>query len=162
MTDSATAVRLGLIADTHGRLRPEVFDIFEGVDHIFHAGDVGDPDILIELAAIAPVTAVWGNVDYDLRDSLQEVARFAIGGIDVAMIHGHQLGRATASDAAARLPGADLVLFGHSHQPGIERIGGVLTVNPGSAGPRRFGLPVTVGIAVIENGVLSVELVDVV
>ncbi len=162
MTSPAAPIRIGLISDTHGRLRPEVFDIFSNVDQILHAGDVGDPDILIELGAIAPVTAVWGNVDYDLRSSLPEVARLEIGGMAVALIHGHQLRRAVGKDAVERLTGAELVLFGHSHQPGIERIGEVLAVNPGSAGPRRFGLPVTVGIAVVDQGSATVELIDVV
>lgn len=152
--------RLGLISDTHGRLRPEVFDLFAGVDHIVHAGDVGDPDILIELAAIAPVTAVWGNVDYELRSTLRERAKLESGGISIAVIHGQQFGSPTPRLVAAEFPEADLVVFGHSHRPEIERVGGTLVVNPGSAGPARFKLPVTAAIATIENGVTA-EIVQI-
>lgn len=148
-------LRIGLISDTHGRLRPEVFDIFAGVDRIVHAGDVGDPDILIELGAIAPVTAVWGNVDYELRSTLPERTVFELGGISVGVIHGQQFGSPRPALVAGEFPDADLIVFGHSHRPEIERLSGALVVNPGSAGPPRFKLPVTVAIATIGDTVTA-------
>lgn len=153
-------MKIGLISDTHGLLRPEVFTVFDGVEHILHAGDVGDPDILIELNAIAPVTAVWGNVDYDLRDQLLETAQLTLDGVEIAMIHGQQFGSPRPTKVAGRFPDADLVVFGHSHQPLIEAVGESLAVNPGSAGPGRFGLPVTVAVATLEGGKVEAELIQ--
>lgn len=154
-------MKVGLISDTHGLLRPEVFRAFAGVEHILHAGDVGSPGILDELEAIAPVTAVFGNTDgFDVRDRVPEVARVELGGVLAAVLHGHRLRAARAADAAAAHPDAGLVVFGHSHRPGIERIGTVLTVNPGSAGPRRFRDPVTAAIAEIVDGGVTAELVQ--
>jgi uncharacterized protein len=158
-----TVLRVGLISDTHGLLRPEVFEAFQGVDRILHAGDVGDPEILDALEAIAPVTAVWGNVDgWDVRGRVVEEARLRLGGLEVIVTHGQQFGTPTAVRVAAAYPDADMVLFGHSHIPGIERVGSVLTVNPGSAGPRRFSLPVTVAIGEFREGRLTAELVQLV
>jgi putative phosphoesterase len=154
---------LGLISDTHGLLRPEVFDAFAGVDHIVHAGDVGDPEILDELAALAPVTAVWGNVDgWELRRRLPEVANLRLGDFDVVVIHGQQFGSPTARIVAAAHPAADLVVFGHSHTPEIERVGRGLAVNPGSAGKARFSLPVTVAVVTASDGTLSAKHVTLV
>jgi uncharacterized protein len=154
-------MRVGLVSDTHGLLRPEVLRAFRGVDHILHAGDVGDPDILDELEAIAPVTAVSGNTDgWDVRGRVPEEARVELGGITAAVLHGHLLRAATAEHAAAAHPDAGLVVFGHSHRPGIRRVGTVLTVNPGSAGPRRFRDPVTVAVAEISGGAVTAELVQ--
>lgn len=151
---------IGLISDTHGLLRPEVFEALDGVEHILHAGDVGSADLLTELEAIAPVTAVWGNTDgWDVRGRVPEVARVALGGADMIVVHGHQLESATSRHAADAYPDADLVVFGHSHRPAIERIGSVLAVNPGSAGRRRFDLPVTVARARIGEGGVQAELV---
>lgn len=151
---------IGLISDTHGMLRPEVFTAFAGVDHILHAGDVGGGDILLELGAIAPVTAVWGNTDgLELVDSLPEIARITLDGVDGVILHGHQLGSPNASAAARAYPEAGLVVFGHSHTPEIERVGGVLAVNPGSAGARRFKLPTTVALATIEDGRIEARIV---
>jgi putative phosphoesterase len=153
-------MKIGIISDTHGLLRAQVFDVFQGVEHILHAGDVGDPGILTELAAIAPVTAVWGNVDgMDLRARIPEIARLELGGVPVVMLHGMQLGSPTPQKAAAAHPGAGLVVFGHSHRPIIQQAGPTLAVNPGSAGPRRFKDPVTVAIAEIENGTVQARLV---
>jgi putative phosphoesterase len=141
-------VKIGLISDTHGLLRPEVFRALEGVDHILHAGDVGDAEILVELRAIAPVTAVWGNTDgWEIRDRLPEIARLELDGRSLVVIHGHQLGSPTPAALGEAYPQAALVVFGHTHQPVIDRVGGVLAVNPGSAGPCRFSLPVSVAIA---------------
>jgi uncharacterized protein len=131
------------------------------VDRIVHAGDVGDPDILIELGVIAPVTAVWGNVDYELRSKLPETARLELGGVPIAVMHGQQLGSPTPARVVAALPGAGLVVFGHSHRPLIEWVGQTLAVNPGSAGPKRFSLPVTVAIVEIEEGKLTADLIPI-
>jgi uncharacterized protein len=156
-------LRVGLISDTHGRLRPEVFDAFEGVDHIIHAGDVGDVDILAKLEAIAPVTAVWGNVDgWDVRARTVQEARVELGGAAVVVTHGQQYGNPTAERVAADYPDAGLVVFGHSHFPEIVRVGQVVSVNPGSAGNARFALPVTVAIATIRDGEITVERIDLV
>jgi uncharacterized protein len=153
-------MRIGIISDTHGLLRAQVFDLFAGVDHILHAGDVGDADILTALEAIAPVTAVWGNVDgWEIRDRVPEVARMELGGVSVVVLHGMQLGAPTPEKAAAAYPDAGLVVFGHSHRPVIRSIGPVLAVNPGSAGPRRFRDSVTVAIAEIVDGRVTARLV---
>ena len=154
-------MKLGIISDTHGLLRAEVFDVFADVDHILHAGDIEDPDILDALAAIAPVTAVWGNVDgWDLRRRVPEVADVKLDGVRVVVFHGMQLGSPTPEKAAAAYPHAGLVVFGHSHRPVIQQVGSVLAVNPGSAGPRRFRDPVTVALAEIHDGRVTARLVE--
>lgn len=154
-------MKIGIISDTHGLLRAQVFDVFAGVEHILHAGDVGDPGILTELEAIAPVTAVWGNVDgWELRGRIPEIARLELGGVPVAMLHGMQLGSPTPQKAAAAHPDAGLVVFGHSHRPLVQQVGSTLAVNPGSAGPRRFKDPVTVALAELEDGRATARLVD--
>jgi putative phosphoesterase len=154
---------IGLISDTHGLLRPQVFTAFRGVDHILHAGDVGNADILLELSAIAPVTAVWGNTDgLDLRSRLPEIARIELSGLSVMVIHGHQHGSPSASELGASYPDVDLLVFGHSHTPEIERVGRVMVVNPGSAGAARFSLPVSVAVATLSAGEVSVRKVDLV
>jgi uncharacterized protein len=154
------SLRLGLISDTHGLLRPEVFEVFTGVDAIVHAGDVGSVELLTELEAIAPVTCVWGNTDgFDLRERVPEVAEVEMGGVMVVVVHGQQFGSPTAAAVAGRYPAAGLVVFGHTHEPVVERVGDTLAVNPGSAGPRRFQHPVSVALATIEGGVVSARLV---
>lgn len=154
-------MKVGIISDTHGLLRPEVFPVFEGVEHILHAGDVGPAELLVELEAIAPVTAVWGNTDgWGVRARVPEVARVELGGVAVVVFHGMQVGSPTPARAAAAYPDAGLVVFGHSHRPVIERVGGVLAVNPGSAGRRRFRDPVTVALAELSPGRTSARLVE--
>jgi uncharacterized protein len=151
---------VGIISDTHNLLRPEVFRHFAGVEHILHAGDVGDPDILSELEALAPVTAVWGNTDrWVLRHRLPEVAHLELGGVKTVVIHGQQWGSPTPQRAAAVFPDAGLVVFGHSHHAVIARVGQVLAVNPGSAGPQRFGVAPTIARATIVEGTVSAELI---
>jgi hypothetical protein len=153
-------VRIGLISDTHGLLRPEVFEHLSGVEHILHAGDLGPLDLLTELQAIAPVTIVWGNTDgMEVRAAVPETAKVRLGGVDVAVVHGHQYGSPVPRLVAATNPGAGLVVFGHTHQPVVERVGNSLLVNPGSAGPRRFNQPVTLAIATIENGGVEAAIV---
>jgi putative phosphoesterase len=154
-------MKLGIISDTHGLLRAEVFEVFVGVEHVLHAGDVGDPAILDELAAIAPVTAVWGNVDgFDVRQRTTEIAEIELAGARVVVLHGMQLGAPTPEKAAAAHPYAALVVFGHSHKPVIRQVGPVLAVNPGSAGRPRFRDPVTVALAEIVDGKVTARLVE--
>jgi putative phosphoesterase len=148
-------LRLGIIADTHGLLRPEVFTLFEGVDRILHAGDIGAPDLLAELEAIAPVTAVWGNTDgFDLRARLPEVVETRIEGFDFLLVHGHQVGVPSPERLNRAWPAAEIIVFGHTHKPLLTVVDQVVTVmNPGGAGPRRFDLPASVGIMELEPGI---------
>jgi hypothetical protein len=147
-------MRLGIIADTHGLLRPEVFRVFERVDHILHAGDVGPSELLDELGALAPVTAVYGNCDdFDLRGRLPAVVEKRIEGLDFVLLHGDQLGSPTPEALAEAYPNAEVIIYGHTHRPLLTTIDTVVTVmNPGGAGPRRFSLPPTVGIMELEAG----------
>lgn len=147
-------MRLGVIADTHGLLRPEVFEVFAQVDHILHAGDVGDPRILDDLAALAPVTAVCGNVDGpEIRARCPAVASVRLDAMDIVVTHGDALGSPTPAALVAAHPKADIIVYGHTHKPLLELVDRTITVmNPGSAGPRRFDLPVTVGIMELEPG----------
>ena len=148
-------MRLGVIADTHGLLRPEVFDAFAEVDHILHAGDVGSANLLTELEALAPVTAVYGNTDGgELRDRLPQVATAQLDGFDIVVTHGDQLGSPTPEALNAAFPDAQIIIYGHTHRPLLTIVDVVVTVmNPGGAGPRRFGLPPSVGILELEAGI---------
>lgn len=148
-------MRLGVISDTHGYLRREVFEVFAECDHILHAGDVGSPDILVELAAIAPVTAVYGNTDgFDLRQQLPKVARLQLEGMDIVVTHGDQLGQPTPEGLNAAFPEAEILVFGHTHVPVLTLVDVVVTaMNPGAAGRTRIhGLP-SVGILELEAGI---------
>jgi putative phosphoesterase len=152
-------MQVGILSDTHGLLRAEVVEALRGVEHILHAGDIGSTGILAQLQAIALVTAVWGNTDgWDVRGQVPEIAEVELAGVKVVVIHGHQLGSPTPAALAARYPDAGLVVFGHTHTPVVERCGGVLAVNPGSAGPRRFKLPISLALAVFEEGRVEVRL----
>jgi putative phosphoesterase len=149
-------MRLGVISDTHGLLRPEVFDAFAEVDHILHAGDIGSLDLLTGLEAIAPVTAVFGNTDgMDVRAKLPKVARVQLDGFDIVVTHGDQFGRGVPSEELhAAFPDADILIHGHTHLPKLELVDVVVTVmNPGGAGPRRFDIPASVGILELEAGI---------
>lgn len=148
-------MRLGVISDTHGLLRPEVFDAFDGVDHILHAGDVGKPDILTDLEALAPVTAVYGNTDgTELRRMLPQVAMLELDGFDIVITHGDQLGTPTPEALHAAFPDAQIIIYGHTHKPLLTLVDVVVTVmNPGGAGARRFNLPPSVGILELEAGI---------
>jgi uncharacterized protein len=147
---------IGVISDTHGLLRPEALDALRGSDYIIHAGDIGDADILGKLAGIAPVTVVRGNVDGDVwakkipTTNVLEVGKFSIYIL-------HILGELDLKPEAA---GFQVVVSGHSHVPKQETKNGVLYFNPGSAGPRRFTLPVTVGRLVIKNGKVQAEIIE--
>lgn len=148
-------MRLGIISDTHGLLRPEVFEVFQGVDLILHAGDIGPPGILTELGTIAPVKAVWGNTDgFDIRHRVPEIIAERIEGFDFLLIHGHQLGHPTPETLNAAYPDAEVIVYGHTHRPLLETVDLVVTVmNPGAAGARRFDLPASVGIMELEPGI---------
>ncbi len=148
-------MRLGIISDTHGLLRPEVFDTFKQVDHILHAGDVGPAAILTELEALAPVTAVYGNTDgWELRDRLPQVASLRLDGFDIVVTHGDQLGSPTPEKLNAAFPDAEIIIYGHTHRPLLTTVDVVVTVmNPGGAGPKRFDLPPSVGIIELEAGI---------
>jgi putative phosphoesterase len=148
-------VRLGIISDTHGLLRPEVFRAFEGVDHIVHGGDVGPAALLDELEAIAPVTAVYGNTDgWELRARLPQVATLELDGFEIVVTHGDQFGSPTPEKLHAAFPTAEILVFGHTHRPLLTLVDVVVTaINPGGAGARRFGLPPSVGIMELEPGI---------
>jgi putative phosphoesterase len=147
---------VGLIADTHGLVRPEALRALAGVERILHAGDVGHPDVLDALERIAPVTAVRGNVDRgDWAAVLPDTAELEIGGAWIHMLH---IIDEIALDPAGG--GFRVVVFGHSHAPSIVERRGVLYVNPGSAGRRRFKLPVTLARMEIAEGRPRVELVE--
>ena len=149
-------MRLGVISDTHGLLRPEVFDAFEDVDHVLHAGDVGDVGLLDDLGAIAPITAVYGNTDgHALRARLPRIARLELDGFNIVVTHSDQFGRAVTPDQLHdAFPEADIIVYGHTHRPLLTVTDVVVTVmNPGSAGPRRFDLPASVGIIELEAGI---------
>jgi len=148
-------MRIGVISDTHGLLRPEVFDVFAQVDHILHAGDVGPESILDELGVIAPVTAVYGNTDgWALRNRLPQVATVELDGFTIVVTHGDQLGSPTPEKLQAEFPDAEIIVFGHTHRPVLTLVDVVVTVmNPGGAGRRRFDLPASVGILELEPGI---------
>jgi uncharacterized protein len=148
-------MRLGVISDTHGLLRPEVFDAFEGVDHILHAGDIGTQEILSDLQALAPVTAVYGNTDgAELRRMLPQVGRLELDGFDIVVTHGDQLGSPTPNALHSVFPDAQIIVYGHTHRPLLTIVDVVVTVmNPGGAGARRFKLPPSVGILELEAGI---------
>ncbi len=142
---SAETRWVGVISDTHGLLRPGVFEAFRGVSHILHAGDVGDPMILEDLAVLAPVTAVWGNMDGpEIQAVTLEEAAVELARTPIAVIHGHQL--SDYGRLPARFPEARVIVHGHTHLPSNHQIDGTLILNPGSAGPRRPGKPVTVAL----------------
>lgn len=152
----AAALRIGLISDTHGLLRPEALQALHGSDYIVHAGDIGDPVILEQLAAIAPVTAVRGNNDKGAAYArISDTEVLDAGGTLLYVIH--DLNELDLDPAAA---GFRVVVSGHSHRPSSRWRGEVLYINPGSAGPRRFSLPVAVGRLLLDEGRIEAELVD--
>jgi putative phosphoesterase len=148
-------MRIGVISDTHGLVRPEALAALRNSDRILHAGDVGDPEILNRLRELAPVTAVRGNVDRGpWADALPATEVIDVEGISIYMIH--DLAQLDLKPEAA---GFRIVIYGHSHHPKIEEKNGVLYFNPGSAGPRRFHLPVSVGMMEIGAGDFKAQLV---
>ncbi len=145
-------MELGIISDTHGLIRPQLFQLLESVDHILHGGDLGSVDLVVELEALAPVTVVPGNTDgFDLRDRFPEVQRLELAGMSVVVTHGHQLGSPSPDNLGPAFPEADLIVFGHTHIPLLEEREGRWFVNPGSCGPRRFARPVSLVRATISD-----------
>jgi putative phosphoesterase len=146
-------MRIGVISDTHGLLRPEAEQCLAGVAHIIHAGDIGRPEVIAGLRRIAPVMAIKGNVDTaDWAARYPDTRTIKLGGRVIYVLHDvNELKLDPVSD------GIDVVISGHSHRPGIETVDGVLYLNPGSAGPRRFSLPITLAILELtESGIRPV------
>lgn len=150
--------RIGLISDTHGLVRPNVFSALDGVELILHAGDVGD-GVLEELAAIAPIEAVCGNTDSSDDPRLRQSIERVIGGVRVHVSHGHELGSPTPERLLAKYD-ADVIVYGHTHQQKVLESNGRLVVNPGAAGARRFKLMPSVGVLTIQGGMASVRLIE--
>jgi uncharacterized protein len=149
---------VGLVSDTHSLIRPEIFTALAGVDLILHAGDVGGSDVLVELGAIAPIQAVYGNTDGPGDPNLRARLLIDVEGLSIHVSHGHELGSPTPEKLLARYS-ADVLVFGHTHKPLIERSGSRVVVNPGAAGPRRFKLKPSVARMRVENGEVDVEIV---
>ena len=148
---------IGVISDTHGLLRPEALEALNGSKHIIHAGDVGDPAILDELREIAPVTAVRGNVDHGAwAKKIPETELVEIGGVSIYVVHILE-----KLDLKPEAAGIRVVIYGHSHVPKLETKNGVMYFNPGSAGPKRFHLPITVGRLMVENGTVGAEIIEI-
>lgn len=149
-------MRVGLISDTHNLVRPEALDALRGCAHIIHAGDICRHDMLDILAPLAPLTVVRGNNDVGEGVArIPEHARIELGGATLHVVH-------DIADVPKQLDGIDVVVTGHSHKPLIERRGSVLFVNPGSAGPRRFRLPITLAWLDIEEGRIDARIVPLV
>ena len=149
-------MRIGLISDTHGLLRPEAVQAMTGVEQIIHAGDIGGHEIIEGLLRLAPVHAVRGNNDHgSWADSIPRRLRLELGGLTICVLHDVQ-----ELDVDLKAGAADcrVVIAGHSHKPGVVERDGVLFVNPGSAGPRRFTLPVSVGYLTIAHGKARAEI----
>jgi len=148
--------RLGIISDTHGLLRPEAVAFLQGCDRILHGGDIGNAEILARLSTIAPVTAVRGNNDKGAwAEGIAETELFEFSGIYVYAIH--DLSQFDIEPAAA---GIRVVVSGHSHKPVIELRDGIFFINPGSAGPRRFKLPISIADILIEGSAISPRIVE--
>jgi putative phosphoesterase len=145
---------VGVISDTHGLLRPEAKAALAGCDAIVHAGDIGKPEVLSELEAIAPVTAIRGNVD-KWAGALPDTTVVEIGGRSLYVIHDLK-----ELDLDPRAAGFDAVISGHSHKPSVQEREGVLYLNPGSAGPRRFKLPIAVARLEISAARLTAQVVE--
>jgi putative phosphoesterase len=151
-----TTINVGVISDTHGLLRPEALAVLAGSDYIIHAGDVGNPAILPALESIAPLMAIRGNIDTQpWARHLPASNVLEVGDVLIYIVH--NLGELDLKPGAA---GFEAVIYGHSHKPAQETKNGVLYFNPGSAGPRRFRLPITVGRLKISGKKLSAEIIE--
>lgn len=151
---AAQAMRIGLISDTHGLLRPQALEALAGVDRIIHAGDIGNAGVLEALAAIAPVDVVRGNNDSGAwAAAIPHSQTLAYGGVRIYLVH-------DINELKGRMPPVQVVIAGHSHKPLVDERDGVLRVNPGSAGPRRFKLPVTVGFLEIVDGTAAATIIE--
>ena len=150
---------IGLIADTHGMVRPDVHAALAGVDVILHAGDVGGDEVLDELALIAPVHAVLGNTDPPWTPRLIPEMVYPVGGLTIHVSHGHEVGSPTPAKLVERYPQSVLV-YGHTHRQLITRVGDQLVINPGAAGPRRFKLVPSVARLRVRGDSVDAEIVD--
>lgn len=151
-------MKIGLISDTHGKLRNEVFDAFGDVELIIHAGDIGSAEIITALEAIAPVHAVHGNMDgFEIRRLYQETIALDVAGKRIQVAHGHLLGSPNPENLRAEYPDADVIIYGHTHQKLLDAAP-PLVVNPGAAGPARFNLRPSVAILTVPS--LQVSFVD--
>jgi uncharacterized protein len=150
-------MKIGIISDTHGLLRPEAVERLAGVHHIIHAGDIGRPEVIADLRKIAPTTAVRGNIDKDEWAAAYPQTEFVkLGGKVFYVLH--NLAELDLDPAAA---GIDVVVSGHSHQPKIETVDGVIYLNPGSAGPRRFSLPIALATLELSGDAIRPCILDV-
>ena len=154
----AKPIRIGLISDTHGMVRPSVHTALAGVDVILHAGDVGGDEVLDELALIAPVHAVYGNTDAPGQPRLAESLELAFGGVRIHVSHGHEVGSPTPAKLLETYS-ADVIVYGHTHRQLVTRAGERLVVNPGAAGARRFKLEPSVAVLTIADGRAEVAIV---
>ena len=152
---------VGLVSDTHGLVRPEIFAALAGAELILHAGDVGGLSILSELSVIAPVRAVFGNTDSPGEPGLEASLLIEIEGVSIHVSHGHEVGPPTPEKLLARYT-ADVIVYGHTHKPLVERFGPRLVVNPGAAGPRRFDLKPSVARLTVHQGQVDVEILHLV
>jgi uncharacterized protein len=150
-------VTIGVISDTHGLLRPEALTALVGSDYIIHAGDVGDPAILTQLGKLAPVTAIRGNVDREAwAKKISSTNLLEVPGATIYILH-----NLNELDLKPEAAGFSVVVYGHSHVAKLETKNGVLYFNPGSAGPRRFRLPVTIGRLTVKDGKVSGEILEI-
>jgi uncharacterized protein len=151
-----TALRIGVISDTHGLLRSEATALLQGCDHILHGGDIGGEEILEQLAVLAPVSAVRGNNDTQAwAASLPDSRLLELAGVRWYVIH--DLGRLSIEPCAT---GVQIIVSGHSHQPCLRERNGVIYLNPGSAGPRRFKLPISIAEVRIAGSVITPRLIQ--
>jgi putative phosphoesterase len=150
---------IGLIADTHGLVRPDVHTALAGVHVILHAGDVGGDEVLDELALIAPVHAVFGNTDPAWATRLTPELIYPVGGVTIHVSHGHEVGSPIPAKLVERYPQSVLV-FGHTHRQLITRVGDQLVINPGAAGPRRFKLVPSVARLRVRDRSVEAEIID--
>ncbi|QNI38227.1 metallophosphoesterase family protein [Edaphobacter albus] len=149
-------MRIGVISDTHGLLRPEALEALAGVEHILHAGDVGDPKILDALKEIAPITAIRGNVDVSgACSALPATEAVELGGKLFYIVHSiHDL------DLNPKAAQIDVVVSGHTHKPIVETKHGVMYLNPGSAGPRRFSLPISLALVTVNEKSVEAQIIE--
>ena len=147
-------MRVGLLSDTHNLLRPEVIEALRGCDCILHAGDVSRPEVLEELARVAPLRAVRGNNDKDWPEPLPEMIEFELGGLRACMAH-------RKKDLPEDLSAYDLAIYGHSHRYADALEGRTRVLNPGSCGPRRFSQPITLALLRVEGGAMEVEKIEI-
>jgi uncharacterized protein len=149
---------VGLVSDTHGLIRPELLEALAGVELILHAGDVGGTSVLRELGRIAPVHAVYGNTDPPGDPELKATLAIELEGVSIHVSHGHELGSPTVEKLRGRYR-ADVIVFGHTHKPLVERFGTQWVVNPGAAGPRRFDLKPSIARLTIGARGADVEII---